>query len=108
MGRFKKGLFLGSLLGAGVVWLNTTKKGRETKDKILDHAAVVYSKALQQARDSGALDKLTKQKYVKIVREIVDKYAIQNDLAANVKSMVVKVVGSQWSNVQKEIKKRKK
>ncbi len=26
MGKFKKGLFLGGLLGAGLMWLNATKK----------------------------------------------------------------------------------
>jgi len=35
MGNFKKGLFLGGLLGAGLMWLNVTPKGREMKAKLL-------------------------------------------------------------------------
>ncbi len=43
MGKFKKGLFMGGLLGAGMMWLNTTKKGKETRDKLIDQSAEVYA-----------------------------------------------------------------
>ena len=29
MGKFKKGVFFGSLLGASMMWMSTTKKGKE-------------------------------------------------------------------------------
>ena len=101
MGRFKKGLFLGGLLGASLTWLNFTKKGKETRAELLDHAAVVYGQVKEKVEASGALDKMTKNKYVKTVQEVVDKYAIENGLADKVKNMVVKLVSSQYNNLKK-------
>lgn len=107
MGTFKKGLFFGSLVGAGLMWMSATKKGRAMRDTLLDQAADVYAEVKQRMLDSDAWDKMTKQKYVATVREIVDKYAIKNSVADDVKEMVVKVVSAQWKTIQAELKKRK-
>jgi len=106
MGTFKKGLVLGGLLGAGLMWLSTTKKGREVKDQMLDHAADVYLKVKEKAVASGALKELGKNQYVVMVKEYVDKYAIENGLAENVKNMITKIVSSQWRNLQEELKNK--
>jgi len=42
MGRFKKGLFLGGLIGAGLMWLNATVKGKEYRAKIIAHLDPLY------------------------------------------------------------------
>ena len=101
MGRFKKGLFLGGVLGAGLAWLNLTPKGKKTRAELLDHAAVVYGQVKDQLEKSGTLDKMTKNKYVQTVQEVVDKYAIENGMADKVKNMVVKLVGTQYKNLKK-------
>lgn len=106
MGRFKKGLLFGGLLGAGLTWMATTKKGREVRDQILDHGAQVYTDMAEKLKASGAMDKMTKSTFVKEVRSYVDKYAVDNGLADDVKEMVVKLVGSQWKRIQSELKKR--
>ena len=106
MGRFKKGLFVGGLLGAGLVWLNTTKKGRETRDQILDHAATVYSKVELEIKDSDAWKNMTKSKYVAMVKENVDKYALENGMAKKVKDMVVKLLNNQWGRLKSEMGKK--
>lgn len=107
MGRFHKGLFLGGLLGAGLVWLNITPKGKEMRDKLVDHAAEVYADVKERVLSSEAWDKMTKQKYVAMVREVVDKYAVQTGLAVKAKEMIVKIVAGQWKLVQKELRKKK-
>lgn len=107
MGKFKKGLFFGGLLGAGLMWMGTTKKGREMRDSLLDQAADVYEEVKTKVMKSDGWDKMTKQKYVAMVRDVVDTYAVQNGLAKEVKEMVVKVVGSQWKRLQAELKKKK-
>ena len=106
MGRFKKGLFLGGLLGAGMVWMSTTKKGREMREKLLDHAANVYGQVKEKAMASDAWATMTKNKYVAMVQEAVDKYAVQSGLAESMKNFVVKLVSAQWKNLQGEGKKR--
>jgi len=40
-----------------------------------------------------------------MVKKYIDKYAIDNGLAENIKNMVTKVVIAQWNNLQKELKK---
>lgn len=87
--------------------MNATKKGRAMRDTLLDQAADIYAEVKQRMLDSDAWDKMTKQKYVATVREVVDKYAIKNGLADNVKNMVVKIVAGQWKTIQAELKKRK-
>lgn len=104
MGLFKKGLLLGGLLGAGLMWLNTTGKGKEVRDKILDSAADVYVKLKQELLASKQYRQLQKNDYVKLVKEYVDKYAIENGLAENVKNMVIKLVSAQWGKLKEELK----
>jgi len=110
MGKFKKGVFFGGLLGAGLMWLNTTKKGKEFRGDMLDYAADVYVDVKRKIMESGAWEDMTKTKYVAIVRDVVDKYAVKNDLAQNVKNTVVKLVSAQWKHVRNDphIKSRKK
>lgn len=106
MGRFKKGLFFGGLLGAGLMWLATTKKGREVREEMLDHAAAVYVKLKQKILASEVYASMNKNKYAQLVKEYVDKYAVENGLAENVKNLVMKVVSAQWKNMQEELKKK--
>ncbi len=105
MGKFKKGMFLGGLLGAGLVWLSTTKKGKEMREEMLDHAAEVYVGLKDKVMASEEFKNLTKNQYVKLATEAVNKYAIDNGLAENVKNMVVKIVSAQYKNLKGEIKK---
>ena len=105
MGKFKKGLFFGGLLGAGLMWLNATKKGKELRDEMLDHGAEVYVKLKEKVLSSNQYKDLTKNQYVKMAHEYVNKYAIDNGLADNVKKMVEKLVVAQWKNLKGEMKK---
>ncbi|MBT3816958.1 MAG: YtxH domain-containing protein [Candidatus Magasanikbacteria bacterium] len=105
MGKFKKGFLFGGLLGAGIMWMSTTKKGREVRDQLLDHAAEVYGRVKVDLLSSKKVKDLNKNMYVKKVTEVVDKYAIENGLADNVKQMVMKVVLQQWDKIKKDFKK---
>jgi len=108
MGKFHKGLFLGGLLGAGLVWFNVTPKGREMRNKLVDHAAEVYADVKERVLSLEAWDKMTKQKYVAMVREVVDKYAVQTGIAHRAKEMIVKIVVLQWRMLQRELGKKRK
>ncbi len=101
MGKFKKGMFLGGLLGAGLVWLNTTKKGKQVRDQVLDHAAEVFAELREKLEGSKEWDNLTKSKYVKMAKAAVEKYASKNGLPANVANMITKLVTNQWKNLKK-------
>ncbi|MFH1286167.1 MAG: hypothetical protein ABII02_00195 [Candidatus Magasanikbacteria bacterium] len=101
MGKFNKGFLFGGLMGVGLAWLNLTKKGKDVRAQLLDHSAEVYGQIKEKVDESGAVDKITKTKYGAMVKEAVDKYAIENGLADNVKGMVAKLVKSQFKQVKK-------
>ncbi len=107
MGKFKKGFVLGGLLGAGMAWMSLTPKGKEVKEKLLDQSAEVYEEVKKTVMASDEWKKMNKQKYVAMVREVVNKYAVENGLAEKTRDMIVKLVSSQWKNIQKEINKQK-
>lgn len=100
MGRFNKGLFVGGLLGASIIWLGFTKKGREMRTQLLDHAAVIYAELKDKLLASTAWREMSKNEYVVMVREAVDKYAVQNGLAEEVKKLIVEVIASQWNKLR--------
>ena len=98
MGKFKHGLFLSGLLGAGLVWLNVTKKGKQVRDELMDSAANVYTDVKKKILASEGWDKMTKTKYYKFVEQTVNKYAVENDLLDSMRDMIEKIVKSQWKN----------
>ena len=98
---------MGGLIGAGLTWMSTTKKGREVRDEILDKAAEVYEDLKKKVMASEQYKKMTKSQFVSMVRDTVDKYAAKNGLADNVKTMMVKLVSAQWDRLRKEIAEKK-
>ena len=98
MGKFKHGLFLGGLLGAGLVWLNVTKKGKQVRDELMDSATNVYTDVKKKILASEGWDKMTKTKYYKFVEQTVNKYAVENDLLDSMRDMIERVVKAQWKN----------
>jgi len=95
-------------LGASMMWMSTTKKGKEIKEKLLDQAAEVYLDLKDKVVSSDAYDKMTKNEFVVMAQQAVDKYAVRNGLADKTKKMMTKLVSTQWANLQKELKKKKK
>ena len=105
MGTFKKGALFGGILGAAVIWLNTSTKGKKYRDQLLDQATDIYKDVETKIQGSGAFDKMTKNKYVTLVKEAVDTYAIENGLAESTKKMIVTLISGQWTSVKKHLKK---
>ncbi len=105
MGRFKMGFYLGGILGVGLAWLNLAKEGREKRDELLDHAAVVYSQVKDKVMASKEWKQMTKNQYVVMVQDVVDRYAVETGLAEKLKTLVVKVVTAQWKNIRDEMEK---
>lgn len=96
MGRFKKGAVLGGLLGAGLMWMFTTKKGRQVRGQMLDTTAKLYPEVKKMVVASGGWKKISKSKYTEIVKEVVNKYAVSNGLAVAAKSMIIKLLHQQF------------
>ena len=95
-------MWLGSLLGAGLIWLNTTKKGQELRDQALGHAEQVYDRVKERLQGSETWDKLSRSRFGEVVSEVADEYSREHGLGENVKRIVVRVVNSQWGHLRKE------
>ena len=107
MGRFNKGLFFGGMLGASLVWLTVTKKGRELREQIFDHAAVVYAEFKGKLMESDAWKNMTENEYVNALTEILDRYVIKTGLAKEVRDIVERIVRTQWKHMRAELEKER-
>jgi len=105
MGKFNKGVFVGGLVGAAFMWLNTTKKGRDTRTQLIAAAADIYGNIKDGVLTSAQWKKMTKSKYAKLVMSSVDTYAKKYSLPASAKNMLERLLLSQWTRLQKEGKK---
>jgi len=102
MGKFKKGLFFGSLMGAGMMWLNATPKGKEMRSKLLEHSKPLYD----ELRDSlKQLEGPTKEMYEALVERAVAEYGDRKDMADEMKMMLIRDLKKKWKKLEKEIKK---
>ncbi|HYE59730.1 MAG TPA: YtxH domain-containing protein [Candidatus Kapabacteria bacterium] len=105
--RFNKGLFVGGLVGAALVWLNATKKGKAVRDEVLDHAANVYDQVKERIMATDTWTTLSQSKYAAIVQDVVDSYARDRGLGENIRNMVDIIVRKQWRPMKREMKKRR-
>lgn len=102
MGRFKKGLFLGGLMGAALMWLNATPKGKEMRAKLAAHLEPLYNELKISMKQ---LEGPTKEMYDALVERAVAEYATKKELAGEMKDHLVRQLKKKWSNLEKELKK---
>lgn len=101
MGRFKKGFLLGGLIGAGLVWLNATPKGKEMRAKIATHLEPLFAELKVSLKQ---LEGPTKEMYDALVERAVEEYARKKELTDDLKYMLVRELKKRWSKLQKELK----
>lgn len=101
MGRFKKGLFLGGLLGAGLMWLNATPKGKEMRSKIAAHLEPLFAELKESIKQ---LEGPTEEMYDALVERAVAEYAAKKELAEDVTYVLIRELKKRWSKLQKELK----
>lgn len=102
MGKFKKGLIIGGLLGAALTWLNVTPKGKELRDKILLHSDALYKELRESLKQ---LEGPTREMYDALVERAVAEYGQKKELASDMKTMVVKELKKRWEKIEKELDK---
>ena len=102
MGRFKKGLFLGGLFGATLMWLNATPKGKELRAKLLAHLDPLYNELKESIKQ---LEGPTREMWDALVERAVEEYADKKEMAADMKDMLVRKLKKKWDELEKELKK---
>lgn len=102
MGRFKKGLFLGGLLGAGLAWFNISPKGKELRDKMIGHVELLFNELKE------SLEKLegpTREMYDALVERAVEEYAAKKELAMDMKMNIIRELKKKWADLENELTK---
>lgn len=102
MGRFKKGLFLGGLIGAGLMWLNATTKGKEMRAKLMAQANDLFGQLKESIK---TLEGPTREMYDALVERAVEEYAAKKEMAMEMKNQLVRELKKRWDELEKEIKK---
>ena len=103
MGRFKKGMFLGGLLGAALMWLNVTPKGKEMRDKLMGHVNDLYAQLKESIKQ---LEGPTKEMYGALVERAVEEYAAKKEMAIDMKNALLRELKKKWYELEREIKKK--
>lgn len=103
MGRFKKGLFLGGLLGAGLMWLNGTTRGREYRAKMIEHLTPLYAQLKESVKK---LEGPTKEMYCALVERAVEEYAARKEMAEDMKVSLIKELKKKWDGLIEDIRKK--
>src|SRR3989344_8055092 len=99
MGHFKRGLFLGGLLGAALMWLNATPKGKEMRAKLAAHLEPLFSELKESIKQ---LDGPTREMYDALVERAVAEYAAKKDLAEDFKNHLIRRLKKKWKEIEKD------
>lgn len=102
MGKFKRGLILGGALGAFLMWLNATQKGKEMRVKLMEHLIPLYNELKESIKK---LDGPTKEMYEALVERAVAEYGAKKELAVELKNVLIRRLKKKWCEIEKEIKK---
>ena len=104
MGKFSKGVFLGSLLGAGAMWLNTTQRGKKLRSKFLDHAENVYKEVKEKIQENETYQELSEKKFKQIIEDVAEKYADKEELSSMTKKVIVRLINNHMDSMKAELK----
>ncbi len=103
MGRFKKGLVVGGILGAALMWLNATTKGKEYRAKIAAHLEPLYNELKESIKQ---LEGPTKEMWDALVERAVEEYAVKKELAQDMKNNLIRQLQKRWDKMAKDIRKK--
>lgn len=100
MSKFNKGFILGGLFGALVMWLGVTPRGKELRGKVHEHLEPLSRELKESLRQ---LEGPTREMYEALVERIVEEYAAKKELAAEIKSRLIRELKQRWEEI-KEMK----
>lgn len=103
MTKFKSGFFLGGLIGAGLMWLNATTRGKEMRAKISAQANDLFGQLKESILQ---LEGPTREMYDALVERAVEEYAAKKEMAVEMKNQLVRDLKKRWNDLEKEIKSK--
>ena len=101
MGRFKKGLVVGGIIGAGLMWLNATVKGKEYRAKLMAYMDPLYNELKESIKK---LEGPTREMWDALVERAVEEFAAKKEMALDMKNNLIKELQKKWDKLEKEIR----
>ena len=89
-------------MGAALMWLNATPKGKEMRARLLDQANDLYGQLKESIKQ---LEGPTKEMYDALVERAVEEYAAKKEMAMDMKNNLVRELKKRWKDLEREIKK---
>jgi len=102
--KFLSGLALGALLGSAISVFFNPKSGKKNRDKFNKVSKTVSQQLIKEVAKAK---KLGKKEYETIVENIVKKYSKEDLLTADAWGEIMNELKLRWTDIQKEIKKKK-
>ena len=90
-------------MGAALMWLNATPKGKEMREKITAHLEPLFNELTVSLKQ---LEGPTKEMYDALVERAVAEYASKKELADDVRQQLVRQLKKRWSKLQHELKRK--
>lgn len=101
MGNFKRGLFLGGIIGALLMWLNATPKGKEMRAKLAAHLEPLFNELKTSLKQ---LEGPTREMYDALVERAVAEYGSRKQLGEEIKDQLVRQLKKRWGQIEKSLK----
>lgn len=93
---------MGGILGAALMWLNATTKGKEYRAKIAAHLEPLYVELKESIKK---LEGPTKEMWDALVERAVEEYSVKKELAVDIKNNLIRQLQRRWEKMEKEIRK---
>lgn len=93
MGKFNKGFIVGGLVGALVMWLGVTPRGKELRSKVREHLEPLGTEISESLKQ---LEGPTREMYDALVERMVEEYARKKELAVEIKSGLIRELKQRW------------
>ena len=90
---------MGGLLGASLMWMKTTKEGRETAVKLKGWAQEAFDELKDRVDESELADRV---KYNKHVQKVVEEYSKRKDVPVGAAKKLEKILKAQWKRLQQK------
>lgn len=89
-------------MGAALVWLNLSPKGKEMRDKMKEHLENLFAQLKESIKK---LEGPTREMYDALVERAVEEYAAKKELAIEWKNKLVKELKRKWEDVEDELRR---
>lgn len=100
MSKLAKGALIGGVVGAGIAWLNFSKKGKEVKTMLMEESHKIAKAAIAKIPKNDYVDP---KKVDAFLNDFVEKYSVGKDYAGAFKKVLISETKKRIKNYTKKV-----